>query len=83
MARALPVSDLKIPVLELGSVARLSYLHPSVVIAISDDLRVITATIGPDASTFRREVNYALYREKIYAETLAMREALVAAVTRK
>lgn len=30
---------------------------------------------------FRKDVLHAVYREKIYAETLLMRQALVAAVT--
>jgi hypothetical protein len=34
-----------------------------------------------DAQALRREVLHAIYAEKIYAETLPMRQALVAAVT--
>jgi hypothetical protein len=44
-----------------------------------DELEISGAL--PEATQLRREVFYALYREKIYMETLPMREALVQAVT--
>ncbi|AMY01611.1 hypothetical protein AB0V79_03955 [Mesorhizobium ciceri] len=45
-----------------------------------------TISIGSSAGIedqLRKDILYAVYREKIYAETLSTREALVAAVTRR
>lgn len=65
-----------------SALTRLGYLHPSWRLKISD--MTITATIptaeSPD--TVLREIRYAIYREKIFAETMDMRRDLLRMVAR-
>jgi hypothetical protein len=65
------------------ALARLGYLHPSVRFDLVDGAIQATMLAVMDATTLESEIRYALYREKIYAETLALRHSLVDAVTRR
>jgi hypothetical protein len=61
---------------------RLKYLYPHATLSIVGS--VIEGAADPqDASLLSREIHYALYRERIYAQTFPLREALVGAVTRR
>ena len=66
-----------------AAVTRLGYLYPSVVFAVVDGAIEASSDRAVDASALQRDIRYALYREKIYAETLALRHSLVDAVTRR
>lgn len=68
------------PFMDLA-VNRLSYLFEDVAFTVGDDF--VRAQV-PDSRNVReieREISYALYREKIYADTLPMRTAFLQAVT--
>ena len=62
---------------------RLGYLLPDVSLEVRD--REIVATHGPEreAAAVRKEITHCLYREKIYQETLPMRQQVVDALTRR
>ena len=64
---------------------RLRYLYPKAVFTVEKAGECIRAesTESMDEETLRREIHYAVYREKIYAETLSLRRSLVEAVTRR
>jgi len=66
-----------------AAITRLHYLYP----AVSFDLVAEGIEIGGDpgiaAESLSREIHYALYREKIYGETMSMRRSLIEAVTRR
>jgi hypothetical protein len=65
------------------ALARLRYLYPDIEFAAAgNDIEVLSAK-GEPAAMVEREIRYALYREKIYAETLPLRRALIKAVTSK
>jgi hypothetical protein len=65
------------------AVTRLRYLFPALRFEASVDWIIVTGKVGVDANALAREIQYALYREKIYSETLPMRHALIEAVTRR
>lgn len=62
---------------------RLRYLYPNARFAVVDKNIEVHADPEADMSLLYREVLYAVYREKIYAETLGMRRALIEAVMRR
>ena len=62
-------------------IVRLGYLYPKLQFDITDGGIEAVGDGIVDTETLRRDVQYALYREKIYAETLELRIALVKAVT--
>lgn len=64
------------------AVTRLAYLYPTVAFVIRDSVIEAKTTNHLSETLLRREVYYALYREKIFADTLDLRRALVEAVTR-
>ena len=66
-----------------AALVRLRYLYPATDFTLTPQgIEVLTpADVSPE--TLLREVHYALYREKIFAETLPMRRALVGAVTHR
>lgn len=57
---------------------RLSYLHPQAAFAISEDGIVVEGEGLQD--TVARDVTYQVYREKIYQESLPMRELMYKAL---
>lgn len=60
------------------ALVRLSYLHPQAVFALSEDGIVVE---GEDLSGIvARDVTYQVYREKIYQESLPMRELMYKAL---
>ena len=62
------------------ALARLTYLHPD--IRFSYRANRMLAEIAPDqVAPLRREAAYALYREKIAAETHDIRRALFASIS--
>ncbi len=64
-----------------AAMLRLQSLYPSCRIVKSAG--GISVALGRDVTEhqIRKDILHAVYREKIYAETLAMRNSLVAAVT--
>lgn len=64
-------------------VTRLRYLFPELRFKAEVEGISVTGDVGARADALAREIQYALYREKIYAETLPMRQALVETVTRR
>ena len=77
-----PIAPVMLPYIE-PVLARLRYLHPNVQFELAG--KAIEIACPPDTPTaeIQRDVQYALYREKIYAETLPLRRALIEAVTGK
>lgn len=67
------------------ALVRLRYLYPKAVFAVENAGECIRAEItdSVDEDTLRREIHYALYREKIYTETLPLRRSLMKAVTQR
>jgi hypothetical protein len=61
-----------------AALVRLRYLHPAVAFAVRDG--AIIADGGGDDPTLVRDINFTLYREKIYAETLSLRADLIRTV---
>ena len=64
-----------------AAILRLQSLYPTVGFAIADCGIVAMDTASINETEIRKAVLSTVYREKIYAETLPMRLALVAAVT--
>ena len=58
------------------ALARLRYLHPHAEFDLCEGGVLVTVT-GGAAPTIARDVSFILYREKIYAETLPLRRALL------
>lgn len=65
------------------ALARLGYLYPCVEFAFEDGQISASARDTVDADALKRDVLYAVYRERIYAQTLPFRKALIEAVTRR
>jgi hypothetical protein len=68
------------PYLE-AAVLRLGSQYPSLRFLVRDAVIAVAGATPENQSEIRKAVLHAVYREKIYAETLPMRQALVAAVT--
>jgi hypothetical protein len=77
---SIPVSEVLRPFAELV-VARLGYLYPKMIFSYQAPAILVSSDSEIDELKIRRDVLYALYREKIYAETLSMRQSLVAMVS--
>lgn len=65
------------------TLARLRYVHPHAQFKLAGNIIKITCPAGTSMTDLKRDVQYTLYREKIYAETLPLRRALIDAVTGK
>lgn len=65
------------------ALTRLRYIHPSIAFAATPSGIEVSAETAFDAEVLTKDVNYALYRERIYAETLPLRRSLIEAVTRR
>lgn len=66
-----------------AAMLRLQALYPNCRLAWRSGAISIGSSAGIAEDQLRKDILYAVYREKIYAETLSTREALVAAVTRR
>ncbi|TPI78014.1 hypothetical protein [Mesorhizobium sp. B2-8-9] len=64
-----------------AAMLRLQVLYPACRIVRQDGEISVRSSGWLAEDQFRKDVLHFLYREKIYTETLAMRQALVAAVT--
>ena len=64
-----------------AALLRVQVLHPECQFSSSDCAISVRAPDGHSEDQIRKTVLHAVYREKIYAETFGMRQALVAAVT--
>ncbi|RUW68754.1 hypothetical protein [Mesorhizobium sp. M4B.F.Ca.ET.049.02.1.2] len=64
-----------------AAMLRLQVLYPVCRFAKQGGGISVSSSGGLAADQFRKDVLHAVYREKIYSETLTMRQALVAAVT--
>jgi hypothetical protein len=76
----IPVSEVLRPYADLATV-RLGYLYPKISFSCQVETILVSSKTEIDEIKIRRDVLYALYREKIYAETLSMRQALVTMVS--
>ncbi len=65
------------------AVVRLGYLYPALTFHVENEGIQVEGTLPDDASILRRDALYAVYREKIYADTLEMRSTFLSAVTRR
>ncbi|TIL81706.1 MAG: hypothetical protein E5Y89_07580 [Mesorhizobium sp.] len=64
-----------------AAMLRLQALYPNCRLSRKRGVISITSSRGVAEDQLRKDILHAVYREKIYAETLVMRQALVAAVT--
>ena len=64
-----------------SAMLRLQVLYPACRFACSDGGISIRGSSDLTEDQLRKDILHTVYREKIYAETLVAREALVAAVT--
>ena len=62
------------------ALSRFSYLHPSIEIKAGPEVITIFADPTDDVGALVRDLQFALYRQKIYAETLPLRKALIEGV---
>jgi hypothetical protein len=58
-----------------SATTRLGYLYPDLVFTVIDEGVAVTGE--GEESILRREVLHAVYREKIFAETLPLRRTLI------
>ena len=66
----------------VAAVTRLSYLMSNITFAVEAERIVYASEQEIECAKLEREIAHALYREKIYAETLEMRRSLIEALTR-
>lgn len=66
-----------------AAVTRLGYLYPTAQFTAADGAIDVQFFGEVDLVVLRRDAHHTLYREKIYADTLGMRTALIEAVTRR
>lgn len=58
------------------AILRLRYIFPDVEIKPAPEGVKVIGTIEVDGSQLEREVNYQIYREKIFQNTLSLRQSL-------
>ncbi|TAY14046.1 hypothetical protein [Rhizobium leguminosarum] len=65
------------------AIVRFGYLHPGIEVRTDDGFALLSATddSGRLSRDIKQEFLFCLYRQKIYAETLPLRAALIAGVT--
>ncbi len=61
------------------AIARFSYLYPDVSVAVDAEV-TLSFKEGTDEGKLIREFQFALYRQKIFAETLPLRKAIISGV---
>lgn len=66
-----------------AAITRVGYVQVRWVISRVENRIVVRSTADASESDIRREVLYAVYREKILSETMDMRRALLETVTRR
>lgn len=66
-----------------SAVLRLSYILPNLNFKASGAAVSVEGDLPEDLGALRRDILHAVYREKIYTETLPMRTAFFDAVTRR
>lgn len=64
------------------AVNRLGYLHPNWTLRIEASIITVEVTDAVSEEIVAREIHYALYREKILADTMDMRRDLLRMVSR-
>jgi hypothetical protein len=64
-----------------SAIARFRYLHPELGVTTGDKV-LISGVARMDAAAVGRDFKYALYREKIHAESADTRAALLGALLR-
>lgn len=66
-----------------AAVVRVGYLHPDVEFSREGNSIRVASSTGNEVDSIRRDVLYAVYREKIFADTLSMRTALLGMVSKR
>jgi hypothetical protein len=64
-----------------AAITRLGYLYPRIVFGYAGNAISAVGEADVGEQKIRKDVLYAVYREKIYAETLDMRRSLIATVS--
>jgi hypothetical protein len=59
-----------------AAIVRLSYLYPDVQFSLVADTIEVFGVKPSDQAALKKEVAYAVYRERIYRETLDIRKSL-------
>lgn len=62
------------------AIARFSYLHPSIDVEVGSQVIILFTDAADDVGDLVRDLQFTLYRQKIYAETLPLRTALIQGV---
>lgn len=62
------------------AMSRFSYLHPSVEIELGAEAVTLVFDANVDLVDLVRDFQFALYRQKIFAETLPLRKTLIEGV---
>ncbi|MDW9542662.1 hypothetical protein GOA55_10525 [Sinorhizobium meliloti] len=62
------------------AINRFSYLHPSIEVEVGPEVISLFADSRHDVGELVRDLQFALYRQKIYAETLPLRKTLIEGV---
>ncbi|MFK0332712.1 hypothetical protein ACIQUB_16435 [Rhizobium sp. NPDC090275] len=63
------------------TIVRFRYLQPDIELEMGKGFVLLSKADAPPASGLDRDFLFCLYRQKIYAETLPLRSALIAGVT--
>ncbi|GGE48064.1 MULTISPECIES: hypothetical protein [Rhodobacterales] len=61
-----------------AALLRLGYLYPELDFLVSDKGVAVHGASGSDLARLKREVTYQVYREKVFRQTLSMRQSLYA-----
>lgn len=61
-----------------AALLRLGYIYPELDFSVSDKGVTVYGASGFDPAQIEREVTYQIYREKIFRQTLPMRQKLYA-----
>ena len=66
-----------------AAILRIQSLHPNLpCVLFGRDVMVRSSELA-DFSTLRKDLSHAIYREKIYTETLSMRQGLIELVRKR
>ena len=77
-----PIPEAMLPYVE-QALTRLRYLYPGAAFVVEGASVVVAGADAIDPNLLARDINFVVYREKIYAETLPLRTDLIRAVTNK
>lgn len=66
-----------------AALLRIQSLHPNLPCVLVDQDVMVRGSELADLSALRKDLSHAIYREKIYTETLSMRQGLIELVRKR